>query len=107
MSFALKKLAKGFTTDNIEPILAKERAWLRSLSKADLWNMDHRKPPLHPRPDLPQIFTDPEHSVVTEIDSGASSVLPADVPAGSYALMCRITDLGAQELYVASQIEVT
>ena len=65
------------------------------------------KQPLHPRPDLPQIFTNQQSVPFTEIDGGESSVLSADEPAGSYVLMCRIKDLGAQELYVAAQIEVT
>jgi hypothetical protein len=113
-SFALKKLAKGFTAANIAPILATEGAWVRSLSTAELRNVAHGKLPRHPRPDLPQIFTEPEDSVVTEIGGGASSVLPADLPAGSYVLLCRIPDLRApshvplyEEQYVASQIEVT
>ncbi len=41
----------------------------------------------------------------TEVEGGASSVLPIDVPAGSYAVLCRIVDLGAQEEYVAAPIK--
>jgi hypothetical protein len=43
----------------------------------------------------------------SDVYGDASGVLLADVPAGSYVLMCRSTDLGAQGLDIAAQIEVT
>ncbi len=103
-NFAPLRLAKGFTADNIKPFLAQESAWERTLSEADIWNMNHGKPPRHQRPALPQLFNY-KWGAATEVEGGASSVLPIDVPAGSYAVLCRIVDLGAQEEYVAAPIK--
>jgi hypothetical protein len=114
-NFAFVRLANGFTAATIKPILARESAWLRSLNEDDLRNMEQGKPALdHPRPDLPQPF-DYRFGSVTEIGSGASSELPGvGVPAGSYAVICRVStrDRASQlllwkEQYFAAQIEVT
>jgi len=56
-SFAFAPLANGFTAATIKPILAKETAWGRSLTKNELGDILEGKLPLrHPRPDLPQMF---------------------------------------------------
>lgn len=114
--FAFLRLAKGFTSATIKPILAKETAWTRSLSEAELRNLEHGKPPLnHPRPNLPQIFDFQHGGSATDIGAGASSVLPT-ADAGSYALICsNITQVAGRKLsvwkhykqYVAAQIDVT
>lgn len=56
-SFAFAPLANGFTVATIKPILAKETAWGRSLTKNELRDILEGKLPLrNPRPDLPQMF---------------------------------------------------
>jgi len=89
-SFALLRLAEGFTAATAGPILARESAW----------------------PDLPQIFDYRLTAAATEIGGGASSELPGGgAGAGSYAVICRDTEKGQsryfQEQYVAALIEVT
>lgn len=117
-NFAFIRLAKGFTAATIKPILAKETAWTRSLSEAEIRNMEHGKPPLHhPRPNLPQIFDfQGNDGSATDIGAGATSELPGGVSAGSYAVICRnITQVGGRHLgvwkhykqYVAAEIDVT
>lgn len=113
-NFAFLRLAEGFTADTIKPILARESAWIRSLSEDDLRDMEQKRPLDHPRPDLPQPF-DFRLGAATEIGGGASSELPGvGAPAGSYALICRVNPqerarqlLLWKEQYVATQIEVT
>ena len=117
-NFAFIRLAKGLTAAKIKPILAKETAWMRSLSEAEIRNMEHGKPPLHhPRPNLPPIFDFQRDGSATDIGAGATSVLPGGGgSAGSYAVICRnIIHVGGREQavwkdykqYVAAQIDVT
>lgn len=115
-NFALLRLANGFTAVTIKPILAKETAWLRSLTETEIRDMEQGKPPLdHPRPNLPDVF-DFRGGTVTSIGAGATTALPGvGVSAGSYALICRNVPQGAGEMgfwghsaqYVAAQIDVT
>lgn len=79
--FVLKELANGYTTDSIQPILDNPTPEIASLFKDD-----------------PVFFSD--------ISGNGSGVLLADLPAGTYVLMCRSKDKGAG-LLVAAQIEVT
>ena len=78
--FVLKELADGFTADSIEPILENPGPEIRSLFK-----------------DVPVFFSD--------VYGDASGVLLADVPAGTFVLMCRSTD--ASGLHMAALIDVT
>jgi hypothetical protein len=80
--FVLKELANGVTTDSIKPILDNPTPEIASLFK-----------------EAPVFFSD--------IAADASGVLVADLPAGTYVLMCRSKDLGAPGLQLAAQIEVT
>lgn len=112
-SFAFVRLAEGFTAATVRPILARESAWVRSLSKDDLFNIAEGNWPLG-RPDVTGIF-DFRFGFFTEIGGGASSdLLGVGVPAGSYAVICRVSTrekaeqmLLWEEQYVAAQIEVT
>jgi hypothetical protein len=78
--FVLKELADGFSADSIEPILAFPTPEIRSLFKED------------------PVF-------LSNVNGDASGVLLADVPAGTYVLMCRGID--ASGLHLAALIEVT
>ena len=111
-SFAFAPLANGFTAATIKPILAKETAWGRSLTKNELRDILEGKLPLrHPRPDLPEMFDFGRGGSDTVIGAGGSSVLPGvGAPSGAYAVICRVNLLGNflfREQYVASQIDVT
>jgi hypothetical protein len=111
-SFVLARLVNGFTAATVTPILAKETAWGRSLTKNELRDIREGKLPLrHPHPDLPQFFDNRRSGSVTIIGAGESSVLPGvGAPSGAYALICRVNLLGNfiyREQYVASQIAVT
>ena len=79
-SFVFARLANGFTAATIKPILAKEAAWGRSLTKNERRDiLEGKLPPRHPRPDLPQIFDFGRGGSDTIIGAGESSVLPASV----------------------------
>ena len=111
-SFTFAPLANGFTAATIKPILARETAWARSLTKNELRDLLDGKLPLqHPRPDLPQMFDFGRGGSDTAIGAGESSVLPGvGAPSGSYALICRsnlLDNFLFREQYVASQIDVT
>jgi hypothetical protein len=115
-NFALLRLADGYTASTIKPILAKETAWVHSLSNAELRRMQRGQRLLqHPHPDLPQIFDFQHGGSFTEVGVGESSELPGvGAPAGNYALICRAFEYVGpllpdiwQEQYVASPIEVT
>ena len=111
-SFVFARLANGYTAATIKPILAKETAWGRSLTKIERRDLLEGKLPLrHPRPDLPQMFDFRQGDSATIIGAGESSDLPGvGVSSGAFALICRINLLGDfifREQYVASQIDVT
>ena len=80
--FVLKELANGFTADAVEAILENSSPEIASLFKDD------------------PVFS-------SDVHGDASGVLLADVPRGTYVLMCRRTDLAAQGPHFAAQIEVT
>jgi len=115
-SFAFLRLAKGFTAATIKPILARATAYMRSLSEAELRNMEQGKPPLHPGPNVPQIFDFHENDgSATDIGAGATSELSGDVRGGRYVVICRnITQVGGRQLavwkhykqYIAAEIDV-
>ena len=41
------------------------------------------------------------------VEGGATSALPADVPTGTYALMCFVDDLPTWRVYGAEQLDVS
>ena len=46
--------------------------------------------------------------VRSDVEAGATSALPADVPAGTYALVCFVDDdLRTEQVYIAEQLDVT
>jgi hypothetical protein len=111
-SFVFARLANGYTAATIKPILAKETAWGRSLTKNERRDILEGKLPLqHPHPDLPQMFDFGRGGSDTIIGAGESSVLPGvGSPSGAYVLICRVNRLGDfifREQYIASQIAVT
>jgi hypothetical protein len=111
-SFLFARLANGHTAATIEPILAKETAWGRSLTENELRDiLKGTLPRQHPRPDLPQIFDFRQGGADTFLGAGGSSVLPGvGAPSGAYVLVCRVDLLGGflfREQYVASQVDVT
>ena len=57
-----------------------------------------------PFPTLPDYY---EQIVRSGVEAGATSELPADVPAGTYALMCFVDDLPTWRVYVAEQLDVS
>ena len=46
--------------------------------------------------------------VRSDVEAGAISTLPADVPAGTYALVCFVDDdLPTEQIYIAEQLDVS
>ncbi|MGH2996178.1 MAG: hypothetical protein ACRDM9_07670 [Gaiellaceae bacterium] len=88
-AFALAAIAEGSTIDDLEPYLEKARQQFQRSGTL---------------PDPPAFYS---QVVRSGVDAGASSFLPADVPAGTYALMCFIDDLPTWRVYVAAQLDVT
>jgi hypothetical protein len=88
-AFALARLADGSTIDDLEPFL--ERARAQFAEDGTL-------------PDLPATY---EQLVRTGVEAGASGLLPADVTAGTYALVCFVDDLPTWKVYAATQLDVT
>ena len=82
-SFVLYWLAEGSTVDDLQ--MAIERA---------------RDPP------EPSDYEFVEHS---RVEAGATSALPANVSAGTYAVLCFVDDVRVpiEEVYVAEQLDVT
>ena len=72
----------GFTADAVESILENSSPKIASLFKDD------------------PVFS-------SDVHGDASGVLLADVPRGTYVLMCRRTDLAAQGPHFAAQISAT
>ena len=111
-SFAFARLANGYTAATIKPILAKETASGRSLTKNELRDILEGKLPLrHPRPDLPQMFDFGRGGSDTVIGAGESSVLPGvgarPVPMpSSVASTCWATSSSGSSTS-PSQIDVT
>jgi len=88
-AFALAAIAEGSTIDDLEPFLEKARQQFQQSGTL---------------PDPPAFY---EQVVRVGVDAGASSLLPADLPAGTYALMCFIDDLPTWRVYLAAQLDVT
>jgi hypothetical protein len=87
-AFALSTIAEGSTIDDLEPYLDEARQQFEQSGTL---------------PDLPPFY---EQLARSGVDAGASSFLPADVPAGRYALMCFVDDLPTWRIYAAAQLDV-
>ena len=109
-NFVLARLADGYTSATIQPVLAKETAWVRSLSAKELSGIERgQAPTAHPRPDLATIFDFNHGGSATEIGAGETSELPGGDP-GSFAVICQnLTDVGKlpRQQFVATGISVT
>jgi hypothetical protein len=88
-AFALASLAEGSTTEDLEPYLAEAGQQLEESGAL---------------PELPPFY---EQVVRSGVEAGATGSLPADVPTGTYALMCFVDDLPTWRIYVAGQLDVT
>jgi hypothetical protein len=89
-AFALSAIAEGSTIkDDLEPFLEKTRQQFQRTGTL---------------PDLPAYY---EQVVRGAAQAGETTFLPADVPAGRYALMCFVDDLPTWRVYVAAQLDVT
>ena len=88
-AFALAAIAEGSTIDDLEPFLEKAQRQFQQSGTL---------------PDPPAFY---EQVVRSGVDARTSSLLPADVPAGTYALMCFVDDLPTWRVYVAAQLDVT
>jgi hypothetical protein len=89
-AFALAAIAEGSTIkDDLEPFLEKARQqFQRSGTLLD----------------SPAYY---EQVVRGAAQAGETTFLPADVPAGRYALMCFVDDLPTWRVYAAAQLDVT
>ena len=78
--------------------------------------LDGRRPPAGARPVPAAVREGRDASGATglpvwpapDVEAGATSALPADVPAGTYALVCFVDDdLPTKQIYIAEQLDVT
>ena len=89
-SFVLLSLAEGSTVDDLQPALEQ---YPRQFER------DGTRLPEPP---------DYKFLVRSDVEAGATSALPADVPAGTYALVCFVDDdLPTEQIYIAEQLDVT
>ncbi len=88
-AFALAAIAEGSTIDDLEPFLEEARQQFQRSGTL---------------PDPPSFY---EQVVRAGVDAGATGSLPADLPAGTYALMCFVDDLPTWRVYVAGKLDVT
>ena len=90
-SFVLLSLAEGSTVDDLQPAL-------------DQYPRQFDRGTGTPLPEPP----DYQLLVRSDVEAGATSALPADVPAGRYALVCFVDDdLPTEQVYIAEQLDVT
>ena len=90
-SFVLLSLAEGSTVDDLQPALDQYPR-----------QFDRGTGTLLPEP--------PDYQLLarSDVEAGATSALPADVPAGTYALVCFVDDdLPTEQIYIAEQLDVT
>ena len=88
-SFVLLSLPEGSTVDDLQPALDQ---YPRQFERE--WTLP--EPP------------DYQFLVRSDVEAGAISALPADVPAGTYALVCFVDDdLPIEQVYIAEQLDVT
>jgi hypothetical protein len=90
-SFVLLSLAEGSTVDDLQPSLEQ---YPRQFEREREFTLP--EPP------------DYKFLVRSDVEAGATSALPADVPAGTYALVCFVDDdLPTEQIYIAEQLDVT
>ena len=90
-SFVLLSLAEGWTVDDLQPALDQ---YPRQFEREREFTL--------PEPPDYQLL------VRSDVEAGATSALPADVPAGTYALVCFVDDdLPTEQIYIAEQLDVT
>ena len=90
-SVALARLSDGKTINDLQPYL--EKAGIISLQTGTL-----------AAPPFPDFY---EQVVRWGVEAGQNADLAADVPAGTYALMCFPDNLPMWRVYRAAQLEVT
>ena len=90
-AFVLLSLAEGSTVDDLQPSLDR---YPRQFERVG--------------PRLPEP-PDYKFLVRSDVEAGATSALPADVPAGTYALVCYVDDddLPTEQIHIAEQLDVT
>jgi hypothetical protein len=91
VKFALARLSEGKTIDDLQPYLEKGRR--EFLETGTL-----RAPP------FPDFY---EQVVSSGVGDGESGQLLADLPAGTYALMCGPDNVPMWDIYRAAQLDVT
>ena len=90
-AFALARLSDGKTINDLKPYLEKaRREFLETGTLA--------------APPFPDFY---EQVVREGVQAGQSDDLPADLPAGTYALMCFWDPLPIWDVYRAAQLDVT
>jgi hypothetical protein len=89
-SFVLVSLAEGSTVDDLQAAL-------------DRYPRQFEREGSLPEP--PGFYA---MLVRSDVEAGATSALPADVRAGTYALVCFVDDdLPTEQIYIAEQLDVT
>ena len=89
--FALARLSNGKTINDLQPYLEKA-------------GREFAKTGTLPAPPFPDFY---EQVVSSGVQAGQSDDLLADLPAGTYALMCFADNLPMWEVYRAAQLNVT
>lgn len=88
-AFAVAGLAEGATIGDLEAYVAQaQQTWDETGTL----------------PEPPAFYS---QAVRAGVEAGQTGSLPADVPAGTYALMCFVDDLPTWRGYAAAQLEVT
>jgi hypothetical protein len=88
-TFVLLSLAEGSTVDDLQPAL-------------DRYPRQFEREGKLPEP------PDYKFLVRSDLEAGATSALPAHLPAGTYALVCFVDDdLPTEQIYIAEQLDVT
>jgi hypothetical protein len=87
-SFVLLSLAEGSTVNDLQPAL-------------DKYPRQFERDGTLPEP------PDYKFLVRSDVEAGATSALPADVPPGTYAVVCFVDDVPIEQVYIADQLEVT
>ena len=87
-SFVLLSLAEGSTVDDLQPAL-------------DQYPRQFERDGTLPEP------PDYKWLVRSDVEAGATSALPADVSAGTYAVVCFVDDVPIEQVYIAEQLDVT
>jgi hypothetical protein len=87
-SFALLSLAEGSTVDDLQRAL-------------DQYPRQFERDGTLPEP------PDYKFLVRSDVEAGATSALPADVSAGTCAVVCFVDDVPIEQVYIAEQLDVT